>query len=392
MRSAAQVGFWASVAWLGYLYVGYPALVWLLGKLSRRQYRKSADYMPSVSVLISARNEEQHLRRKINETLAWNYPPDKLEIVVASDASEDGTDEILAELAGPRVRWVRMPVRTGKNLALNRLAELAKGELLVFCDANSQIGPDVLRGMTGHFADERVGCVTGTEITVRDEHETALITGNTAFLDYEGLVNRWESRLGSVLVCDGALFSIRRSLFQPLQADLANDLELPLYIGAEGYAVLFEPVARAFEKTAKSAQEEFNRRRRICGQGILGMWRLRRCLRGMRGWQFASRKVLRWFALVPMMGLLLSSALLASEPVFAAIFAVQVCCYVLALVGAVTALTKRGAHRVFALPFFLALSNVGALVGVVQAMAGRRFAVWQPITRAHQTAHSARHS
>jgi cellulose synthase/poly-beta-1,6-N-acetylglucosamine synthase-like glycosyltransferase len=287
------------------------------------------------------------------------------------------------------MRYLRLPARIGKNLALNRLHEIARGELLLFCDANSRILPGALRSLVGHFADERVGCVTGAERTVADENEFSMDSGNSAFLRYESFVNRRESRLGSVLTCDGALFCIRRKLFTRLDADLANDLELPIYIGAAGFAVLYEPSALAFEATSASPREEFKRRRRICGQGALGLCRLRRQLRGLRLWQFVSRKVLRWLSLLPMAGILLSSAILAAQPLFAGLLLLQAIFYLFALFGLLAAALRRRGGRILDLPFFFVLANLGACVGVLDALLGRRYAVWQPITRVESAPHAA---
>lgn len=388
MTTAAQVAFWVCITLALYPYFGYPVILIVLATFRRRQFGSSPDYLPAVSVLIAARNEEQHIDHKIRETLAWDYPPDRLEVLVASDASEDRTDGILQSLAGPRVRYARMPVRVGKNMALNRLQELATGELLLFCDANSHISPKTVRVLVGHFADARVGCVTGGERTIAEDSEFSLAGGNSAFLQYESFANRLESRLGSVLTCDGALFCIRRELFRELDADLANDLELPIYIGAAGYAVLYEPAAMAFERTSKSPTEEFKRRRRICGQGALAFWRLRYRLRGMRLWQFVSRKVLRWLAVLPMAGILAASIALANRPFFAAVLLLQVGFYSLALLGLAAAILRRPAGSIVDLPFFFTLGIIGAFVGVLDALFGRRYAVWQPITRAQAAVHS----
>jgi polysaccharide deacetylase family protein (PEP-CTERM system associated) len=412
VRAVAEAAFWVSLFWLVYPYLGYGLVLALLARF--REVARSPDHsvtqspdgeiprFPTVSVLIAARNEEKHIARKIRETLAWEYPSESLELLIASDASDDRTDEIAQSLAGPRLKFMRMPTRVGKNLALNRLAALAMGEVLVFCDANSQIAPHILKLLVRHFADPRVGCVTGAERTLKPGEETTLIAGNQAFLEHASLLNRLENKLGSVLTCDGALFAIRRELFTELQADLANDLELPLYIGARGYAVLFEPAALAWEETTQSAPEEFHRRRRICGQGIIAAWRLRHYLHGLRLWQFISRKVLRWFTAVPMLGLFISCALLWREPVFAAALYLQLSLYALAGLGALLSFQFPGSsfpsrrheptpsgnrqletgNSFLALPFFFVLSSVGAFVGVVQALIGCRFAVWQPVTRA----------
>ena len=234
MTQVFEFLFWLSLVWLGYVYLGYPTILWFFGLFKLFHPHTSDSYLPRVSVLISARNERNDIGWKIAETLAWNYPREQLELLVASDASDDGTDEILANVSDPRFQALRLEKRKGKNEALNRLNDLAKGELLFFTDANSHIEPDCLRKMVRHFADPRVGCVTGTECTIREGEDFVVTSGTRAFLGYESLVNILESRLGSVLVCDGSVFCIRKSLFRTLQPDLANDFELPVHIGSAG--------------------------------------------------------------------------------------------------------------------------------------------------------------
>ncbi|MGC1105059.1 MAG: glycosyltransferase [Candidatus Acidiferrales bacterium] len=369
--------FWLSAAWLAYVYAGYPIFLWLAGLWRRFEPQTNGDYCPKVSVLISARNEEKDIEWKIRETLSWNYPADRLELIVASDASEDRTDQIVQGIHDSRLRYVRMESRVGKNEALNRLSKIATGELLLFSDANSHIGKDCLSSMVRYFSDPRVGCVTGTEHTQSEDKELAVGSGTRAYLNYEFMVTGLESRVGSIIVCDGSLFAIRGSLFHALQPDLANDLELPFWIGNQGYALLCDPAAWALEKAMRSSREEFNRKRRICGQGVLGFWRLRRCLRGFRAWQFISRKVLRWLSLVPMAGILLASAMLWHRPFFTLLLALQVVFYILALAGWTLNLRDRQGGAIFTMPFYFLLVNLAAVIGVFQACTGRRFAVWE---------------
>ncbi|HWG58066.1 MAG TPA: glycosyltransferase [Candidatus Acidoferrales bacterium] len=382
MMAACEMAFWAGVLWLGYVYLGYPALLWILGafRVRREPPALGDDDLPIVSVLVSARNEQNDIGWKIAETLGWNYPAAKLEMIVASDASEDGTDEILQGVSDPRFRFLKLETRQGKNEALNRLATLARGDLLFFTDANSHIEPDCLRRMVRHFAGARVGCVTGSERTIRSD-EVAMVTGTRAFLEYESLVNMLESRLGSVLVCDGSIFCMRRSLFSTLEPDLANDLELPLHVGAAGYEILFDPEAVSWEKATSVPREEFRRKKRICGQGSVGLWRMRRHVSGLRAWQFLSRKILRWLGVVPLALILLSSVALVRIPLYAIALALQLAFYGLALTGWRLATTRAEVNRLVTLPFYFMTVNVAAFAGVCAAIGGKRFSVWDSPTQ-----------
>ncbi|HKS81026.1 MAG TPA: glycosyltransferase family 2 protein [Candidatus Acidoferrales bacterium] len=386
--SPAVCIFWASATWLGYVYIGYPALLWLLGFARRFEPALKEDFLPSVTVLISARNEAKDIGWKVRETLAWDYPGEKLKILVASDASDDGTDEILEAIRDPRFTSIRLEGRSGKNAALNRLASLATTDLLFFTDANTHIDAGCLRRMTRYFADPSVGCVTGVEVPEPAREQASIGAGSNTYLGYESFLNRLESRIGSVLVCDGSIFCLRRALYVPSVPELANDLELPIHVGAANAKVLFDPQARSSEHATSSAREEFDRRRRICGQGFLGMWKLRGSLRGLRLWQFVTRKALRWLTLIPLMAILFASGALIRQPFFAATFITELLFLGLGFLGWTLALAGRDGGRLFSLPFYFMLSYIGAITGLIETCMGRRFHVWESpaLSRGHKVA------
>ena len=367
--------FWMGLLWLGYVWIGYPIVLALISRMRRFHAAERDGYCPSVSVLISARNEVKDIGWKLAETFAWNYPPDRIEVLVGSDASADGTDDVVQAFREPRLTFIRNQDRLGKNATLNRLARLANGEILFFTDANTHVDPQSLRKMTRHFADLRVGCVTGLERNVLDSQGSTLTMGCKAYLEYESCVAQLESRMGSVLVCDGSIYCVRRSLFSELDPDLANDLEHPIRIGATGAKLLYEPEARSFERCSTAAQEEFSRRRRIAAQGALAILRLRNELHGLRLWQLVSRKLLRWLSLIPLMIVLATTVALRSSYWFEMLLILQAFFYIAALAG----MWQSGPWRsypILRLPFTVVLGNLAVLLGVLDACRGRRFATW----------------
>jgi cellulose synthase/poly-beta-1,6-N-acetylglucosamine synthase-like glycosyltransferase len=369
--------FWVAVVWIAYVYVGYPLILWLLGLVRKVAPDIRADHRPSVSVLIAAWNEERDIAWKLTETLGWDYPAERLEVLVASDGSEDRTDEIVRGMTVPRLTFVRMEQRGGKSAALNRLAQLARGEILFFTDANSHIESGALGRIARHFADPRVGCVTG-EMHYRDEREESAVSeGTRVYWGYEALIKQLESRIGSVLVSVGSVFAIRAALFEPLHPEVANDLELPLRIGRTGRWLRYEPTVRSVERPAQTGREEFSRQRRIVAQGALALWRLRDQLTPLRAWQFFSRKVLRWLTAVPMVLLLVSTAAMVSRAPFGLLLVPQIAFWVLALVGYILARAGLRFGRLFSLPFYVVLVAFAGVMGVVDACAGRRFRVWE---------------
>jgi biofilm PGA synthesis N-glycosyltransferase PgaC len=373
----ARIAFTLGVLWIVYVYAGYPLILSVLSWFIRRSPKTSGGYFPTVSVLIAARNEEKDIVWKVRQTLDWDYPPDRLEILVASDASEDRTDELVAALGDPRVTLIRMEKRGGKIRALNRMAQQAKGEILFFTDANASIGEQCLRHMVRHFIDERVGCVTGDSRSI-EQDGNVVGDGATVYWSYESLLKRLENSIGSVLVCDGAIFCSRRKLYAPLLPELANDMETPMRIAASGHWVLHEPQAIAIEKDTSSPWEEFMRRRRICGQGALGMWKLRDTMLGLRGWEFVSHKLLRWLTLIPLVLIFFSSAsLAAAHPIVALCFMLQVVFYGMALAAFLIALAGGRIGTVLATPFYVVLGCAGAFAGVIETCWGRRFDIWE---------------
>jgi poly-beta-1,6-N-acetyl-D-glucosamine synthase len=369
--------FWFGMAWLVYVYLGYPLLLAILALWRRAPALTNEAVLPKVSVLIAARNEQKDIEWKIRQTLAWDYPADLIEVLVASDASQDGTDEIVRSIKDSRLTLVRIDKRGGKNLALNRLVPLAHGEVLFFTDANAHIDPLALRRMVKHFSDERVGCVTGQTRPLSQKREAGLSRGARAYWSYETVVKRLENRIGSVLVCEGAIFCIRHDLFTPLSPELANDLELPWRIGKLGFWIRYESGAFSSEYETSSPREEFDRRRRICAQGMLATQRLWGTLSILRGWQFASRKFLRWFTLIPLVMLLASGAAMCSRAFYGAAFVAQLTFYLLAGFGWLLTAFGRRMQAPVSIPFYTVLVCVAGLIGTIEACLGRRFAVWE---------------
>ena len=372
--------FWTGVAWLAYTYAGYPLLLGLITLMIRIRPVARDDYLPTVSVLISARNEQDDIGWKIAETLSWNYPPDKLQVLVASDASEDRTDEIVSGIRDSRLTLIRMERRGGKGRALNRLVQQAQGEVLFFTDANAHIPSHCLRRLVRHLADERVGCVTGRTSYIRGADDNAISNGAVAYFGYESLVNGLEDKLGSVLACDGAIFCMRRSLYTPVLPELANDLELPLRIRQSGYWTRFEPQAFVLERDTESPSQEFARRRRIAAQGALAFWKLRDTLSGWRGWQLVSHKFLRYLTPVPLFLVFISTAALAERPAFAAFLGLQIVFYSLAVGGAISMMRRRAAGRLLSVPYYIVFGSLGSFVGILDACRGRRFDIWEIAT------------
>jgi cellulose synthase/poly-beta-1,6-N-acetylglucosamine synthase-like glycosyltransferase len=240
-----------------YTYVGYPLAIGLLARLAPNSVRRDESYTPTVSVLLSAFNAADYLEAKLDSLAALEYPSDKIEFIVLSDGSTDGTDAILAKRheADPRFRWVRREERSGKPSGINRLKELASGEILILTDARQPLAPRTARALVSHFVDPQVGCVSGNLVLEGE-------AGAGVYWRYEKWIREQEARFRSVVGVTGAIYAIRRAEMPTLPDDIIlDDVFTPMTLRLEGKKILFEREAIATEM-AFDDDREFNRKAR----------------------------------------------------------------------------------------------------------------------------------
>jgi cellulose synthase/poly-beta-1,6-N-acetylglucosamine synthase-like glycosyltransferase len=277
---ASEIIFWLSVAALGYAYIGYPLLLWCVSRLRARVVKRGA-CTPTVSVIITAYNEERDLRGKLENTLALDYPKDKLEIIVASDCSSDRTDDIVREFAAQGVRLHRQSVRAGKTAAQNAAVELAQGEIILFSDATTLYAPNVLRAITPNFADREVGCVAGRLIYI-DPSETSVGQAAKSYWGYETFLKRHESRVWSLIGASGCLYAVRRAAYVPLYPEACSDFIIATKMVEQNLRAVYEPDAVCTEETNNRADQELRMRVRVITQTYTDLWRHRHMLNPLR--------------------------------------------------------------------------------------------------------------
>lgn len=377
----AEIIFFTSVALLAYAYVGYPALVWVLSRLFGRPARR-ADITPKVSVIIAAHNEEAGLASKLQNTLALDYPKDKLEIIVASDCSTDRTDEIARGYADRGVRLHRRPERLGKTSAQNHAVKDSTGEVLLFSDATTVYQPDTLRKIVRSFADPEVGCVTGNVVYVARD-ATAVGRGLRSYWDYEFLLKQCEGRLGSLIGVCGCLYAVRRSNYVPLAQDMSSDFVIASEIHLQGLRSVYDPEAVSTEDTNKRARDEFRMRVRIIEQTMSALHRYRAVLNlrrhGMFALQMISHKVMRYAVPLFLVLAYVSNAfLITAGQFYAQAFIAQSVFYLLAVAGWVG---DRAGLRLgpLAIPYYFVLSNVATVVAFLKFLRGEAHVIWQPL-------------
>ncbi|MGH8264264.1 MAG: glycosyltransferase family 2 protein [Steroidobacteraceae bacterium] len=376
-----EISFWVLLGLAFYVYAGYPLLLAFIGLWRRKRRDSEGGSEHSVTLIISAYNEERVIADKIRNSLALDYPRGLLEIVVVSDASSDRTDEIVAGFADGQVKLLRMAQRGGKTLGLNEASHRARGDVVIFSDANAMYRPDVIRALLSRFTDERVGGVIGQSCYYTGELESERSEG--LYWRYESTIKRLESHVGSVVGGDGAIYAIRRALYVPMAADSLSDFMNPLQIVKAGHRVVYEPTARSFEHAGQSFQKEFRRKVRIVNRAWRATLRMRALLNPLRFGFFAvelwSHKVFRWLMPLVMLGLLASNLWLApAHPLYAVLLGLQALFYLCALIGwALRARPRQPA--LFSVPYYFCLVNVASLMGIIDAFRGRTYATWSTV-------------
>ena len=381
----AQTIFWLSAAALGYTYVGYPLLLLLLARLRTRPVRR-AEFEPVVSVIITAYNEERDLAAKLENTLALDYPKEKLEIIVASDCSSDRTDEIAREFAAQGVRLHRQPERLGKTAAQNAAVELARGEIILFSDATTLYQPDVLRVMMPDFADATVGCVAGRLIYV-DPAQTGVGSGARSYWGYEVFLKERESRISSLIGVSGCLYAVRRAAYVPLYNEACSDFIIATKMVEQNLRAVYEPAAVCTEETNRHSAQELRMRVRVISQTFTDLWRHRAMLNplksGFYAVQLLSHKLMRYLVPFFLAALLVTSAALAPRSLFyALVFGAQVCGYMAAALAWLLERAGGVHHRLLALPQYFVLANLASLIAWYKFLRGERYAHWEPIREA----------
>jgi cellulose synthase/poly-beta-1,6-N-acetylglucosamine synthase-like glycosyltransferase len=382
MTVAAIWLFWLLVLAAAYAYVGFPLLVALVGWIRNREVHKRP-MTPKISLIIAAYNEEQVIAARLENALTLNYPADALEIIVASDGSSDATESIVAGYSSRGVRLLAL-ARSGKVHALNEAVRHATGEILVFSDANILYHKDALRVLMENFADPEVGGVAGNTVYRIKPESEASSRGEGLYWSYDKWIKQMETRTGSTVSAHGAIYAIRRELYRPINdAAVTDDFAISTGVIEQGYRLIFERGAVAYEAAIPSAKAEFSRKVRIISTGLRALF-LRKALFNPFRFGFYSvilfsHKVLRRLIPVGLLPLFVLSWLLSSAgPLYLAAAVVQTLFYGMAALGYLLRAHSLGRLKCFYLPFFYCMANAAALVALARLAERQRIEVWQP--------------
>lgn len=371
-----------------YLYFGYPALIWLVARLQPRPLRPAPGAAPPrLTVIVPAFDEEAVIDEKIDNTLAADYPPDRLEVLVVSDGSADRTEPIVAARAAAdaRVRLLALP-RGGKALALNAAAAAAGGDVLVLTDANALVDGDALARLAAPFADPEVGGVCGRKRYRAGRGADATELGENLYWRYDQWIKERESRAGSVFAADGTLYALRRDLYVPIADPAqADDIALSARVVLQGRRLVFEPRAVAWEEAPAEGRAELARKVRVTNHSVRALWNLGGALwtSGFYSLELLSHKLFRHLVPFLLLPMLASHLLLAAAPGAAGraarwLLVPHLGFYALAVAGFLLRRLPVGRRRPLSVPYYFSLVNTAALLGVLSILAGRRLRAWTP--------------
>ncbi len=374
--------FWILFSLIIYCYIGYPFLLFIIS-LIRKKSVKREEWNPSVSIILSAYNEESVIEKKILNCLQINYPKDKIEILAGSDGSTDNTAKILKGFSDKRIRTFDSETRRGKTAMLNRLVKESSSDILIFTDAAELFKPDSVSNLIRNLADKKTGCVSGCYL---EDPEGGTFSGAGLYWRYEVLIRKLESRVNTLLGASGQIYAIRRELYVPQPDDtILDDQCIPQEVLRKGYRIVFEKEAVAYGTSVKSTRKEFLRKRRTLQGNFQALARFGDLLLpilSFRFFQIFSHKILRllvpWF----MAGIFIISLLKITEPFFFYLLYGQTLFYLFAFAGYLFDRInfRPGLAAPVLFPYHIVSMNLAAVLGFVDFLRNKKSVLWQRVT------------
>jgi len=375
-----EVLLWGSIAVLAYIYAGYPLVVLTLGRLFPRRVLQGPA-LPTVTAIVAAYNEGQHIESKLHNILTLDYPPDRLDVIVASDASSDETDRIVGEFSATNVHLLRVDGRQGKTACQNAAAAAAKGEVLLFTDATTALDDKSLRAIVRNFQDSQVGCVAGRLVYVT-QGDDATGRGGTSYWGYETALRMAESALGSLIGVSGCLYAVRRSAYRPISPELISDFVIAMDMREQGLRTVLEPAAVCIEETLDRADRELSMRIRVGLRSLSALATRRRFLNplhyGLFAWQLWSHKLLRYLSPLFVLLALVTNIALALQGRYEFLMALQAAALGAGMIGFLPGRLFRHS-RLMAQPYYFLLTNVASAISLVRFLRGERVVTWTPL-------------
>lgn len=372
--------FWGSLAFILYAYAGYLLVLMVVSRIRNRPVL-AGEIQPTVSLVITAYNEEMRIEEKILNSLQQQYPRERLEIVVASDCSSDRTDEIVRGYAAAGVRLIRAPERKGKEAAQKVAVSQTSGEVLVFSDVATTLPPLGVANIVKSFHDPSVGCVSSVDKFVDAEGN---LSGEGAYVKYEMLLRRFETQVNTLVGLSGSFFAARRTVCTPWAEDLQSDFNTLLNSMKAGLRGVSDSQSVGYYRNLTDEKKEYQRKVRTVLRGIAVLMRSLPMLNpfryGMFAWQLFSHKLCRWLVPFAMIAAFISNVVLATHSAFYRVLLVgQAIFYVLA--AAYAGCDWMPKSNLLRLPSFFVLVNLSILDAWMRFLRGDRVFRWEPSKR-----------
>lgn len=372
--------FWLSFIAIFYAYIGYTIFLFLIAMFRKRAICNiQSNELPNVSLIISAYNEEKVIGEKIENSLLLDYPKNMLEMVVISDGSDDKTEEIVKRYTDRGAVLKSYPGRIGKTACLNKVVPQAQGDVIVFSDANSKYDKNAIRELVKHFSENKIGFVTGHTTYVASTNEEKVLPIGI-YSQIETLTKELESKISSCVGADGAIFAIRKELYEPLNDFDINDFVIPLQIVKQGFRGVIEEKAFCIEKAAEGPRGEYDRQVRITNRTIRAILKNADMLNplkyGFFSFELFSHKLLKLLSPYFAIALFMTNAFLIRHATFYLIvFIGQLFFYTLAAIGYYD---KRGRimSRLISLAVTFTMVNIAILMGWVRYFKGDTYVTW----------------
>jgi cellulose synthase/poly-beta-1,6-N-acetylglucosamine synthase-like glycosyltransferase len=355
-----------------YSYVGYPLTLIILSFFSKNKVFKNDSFMPDVSLLIAAFNEQEGIAEKIENSLALDYPKDKLEIIIVSDGSTDKTDEIVKGFSDRGVRLFRVEGRVGKTEARNQAVLAMKNEIIVFSDATATYEKDAILKLVQNFADQSVGMVSGN-LKYFDKGNGSMGLATKIYWSYEKVIKKAQSKLFTLTGAVGCINAFRRELYHVLPPSIIEDFTEPLMIVAQGYRIVYEEEAISYERTTQKPSQEFNMRVRVIRGGMTFK------KHSFVLFQLIGHKVLRWLMpifLIFLFFLNLASFIFNHNVLTDALMVAQLLCYFTAVFGI---LWKAPGilGKIISIPTYFLVVNMASLKALYLTLTKDLEATWE---------------
>ncbi len=389
-----KIIFWFFLAIVFYSYIGYGVIIYIYLKLKsafgkNNKFQFDPHYIPDVTLVTALFNEETVVEAKILDTFKIDYPEGKLKIIFITDGSSDSTPDIVSKY--PRVQLLHQPQREGKVAAINRAMQFVTTPLVIFCDANTYLNRDCVKNIVRHYIDPKVAAVSGEKkIANINTHEYAASAGEGLYWKYESFLKTLDSRFYTVVGAAGELFSVRTSLFQPVDKRiLLDDFYISMKLCEQGYRVVYEPEAYSTEAPSFSIKDEQIRKVRNGAGGIQAILLLLPLLNifkyGKLSFQYISHRVLRWIICPPILPLILILNVIiwyfSRETAYSVILIAQIAFYLAAFSGWLFTL-KNIKVKFLYVPYYFVFINVAMYLGFIRFIKKTQSVLWEKAKRA----------